>query len=190
MTNTTKCNIFVANDVFMKDYDITKDPGASLREPLAVYSRRTHFLEGARQEGFDADYLKSITFEDLMQNKVILLHLINTGISPAFFKAIVRQSPFNMTQWSEFLGISMRTIQRYIKDDKLLKPIHTEKIIEFLLIIRQGVETFGSVDKFSAWLCTPSYIFSGKKPCDLLTNSIGMRMVSDELINIEYGLFA
>jgi len=180
----------VSNDATMKDYNITNQEFSLLKEPLAVYSRRTHFLADAQQEGFDADYLKSITFEGLIQNKVLLLHLIKKGISPAFFKAIVKQSPFNISQWSGFLDIPMRTIQRYFKDDRLLKPVHTEKIIEFLLIIKQGTDTFGDINKFKGWLCSPSYIFSGKRPCDLLTNSIGMRMVSDELINIEHGLFA
>lgn len=183
------CIIFVSNGYTMKKYTITDKPEDILNEPLAVYSKSTNFFDDAGDLGFDKKFIKDLSFDDLMQNKPLLMQLIRRGISPAFFKAIVKNSPFEMHQWSEFLDIPMRTLQRYFKQNKLLKPIHTEKIIEFVELIRQGLDTFGSMEKFKGWLCAPSLIFSNKRPCELLTNSIGMRMVSEELLRIEHGIF-
>ena len=183
------CCIFASNGNVMKKYTITDKPGNILNEPLAVYSKSTNFFDDAGDLGFDKKFIKNLSFDDLMQNKPLLMQLILRGISPALFKAIVKDSPFEMYQWSEFLDIPMRTLHRYFKQNKLLKPIHTEKIIEFVELIRQGCDTFGSVGKFKGWLCAPSMIFNNKRPCDLLTNSIGMRMVSEELLRIEHGIF-
>lgn len=173
----------------MKDqYEVNLDY-STLNEPLSVYTKRTDFVDVGIDLGIDSKFINNMSFEELIQNKSLLILLIKKGISPSLFKALINSSPFDLTQWTTFLDLPLRTIQRYFKEDKLLKPIYTEKIIEFTELIKQGAETFNSITKFSSWLCTPSYIFSGQRPCDLLSNSIGIRMVSDELINIEHGLF-
>lgn len=179
----------MSNDAFVKNYHIDTLDYSTLNEPLSVYSKRTDFVDASLDLGIDSKFINNISFEELIQNKSLVILLIKKGISPSLFKALINSSPFDITQWTTFLDLPLRTIQRYFKEDKLLKPIFTEKIIEFAELIKQGAETFNSITKFKGWLCTHSYIFSSQRPCDLLSNSIGIRMVSDELINIDHGLF-
>lgn len=173
----------------MTKYNSSFLKNSTVSEPLAVYSKRTKFLNDPIYSGIDTNYLKNLQFDELLQNKTLLLQLVRTGISTSLFKAIVKDSPFELSEWVQYLDIPLRTIQRYIKDNKLLKPIYSEKVIEFTELIQQGLETFDSADIFKKWLCTPSFVFSGQRPCDLLSNTIGIRMVSEEIVNIEHGIF-
>lgn len=43
--------------------------------------------------------------------------------------------------------------------------------------------------KFNNWINTDNLSFGGSKPKDLLENTFGIRMIEDELIRIEHGLF-
>ena len=174
----------------MKKYSDTNRESNTLNEQFIAYSKNSHFLDKIEELGFDNKFIKELSFDDILRSKPLLIKFIKNGISPRLFKAIVDNSPFYMYEWIEFLDLPLRTIQRYLKENKLFKPVHTEKIIEFSILIKQGIDTFGSVDKFKSWLCTPSYIFSGQRPCNLISTSIGIQMVSEELINIDYGLFS
>jgi len=131
-----------------------------------------------------------MTMGKLLDQKMLLLSLIETGVSSQFFFTLTEESPFSLTDWCHVTNIPYRTLQRYQKDNTMLKPIYTEKIFEFVEVVQKGIEVFGSSEKFERWLYKPKFIFSDKRPIDLLSSSFGKELVMTELTHIEHGIFA
>ena len=99
-------------------------------------------------------------------------------------------SPFDDQQWSSFLNINVRTLQRYKKEnDHVFKPIQSEKIFELAEVINTGYEIFDTPEDFNIWLNSPSVALGNEKPIDLLDSSYGKDLVLAELNRIEYGIF-
>jgi len=131
-----------------------------------------------------------MTMSKLMDQKMLLLSLIEAGVSSQFFFTLAEASPFSMTDWCRVTQIPYRTMQRYQKDNTILKPIYTEKVFEFIEVVQMGVDVFGSSEKFERWLFNPKYIFEGKRPIDFLGTSVGKEIIMTKLHHIEHGIFA
>lgn len=130
-----------------------------------------------------------VTFGDMLQNKLLLVHAIRKGIPYSMFELIAEQSPLTMEDWLEILDLSLKSMQRYKSDDREFKPIHSEKIFEMAEVTQLGLEVFGDIDKFRLWLHTPSMALGKMKPIELLGDSFGKELVMTELNRIEYGIF-
>jgi len=144
-----------------------------LKEPLAIYN-----------------HSPSLSFIDLLNDKFKLVELIQAGISFGLFEKIRAIFPFTMQDWSAFLDISPKSLQRYSNDKRRFKPIHSEKIIELAEVIVYGIEVFEDASKLKLWLYTPSFALGRMRPLDLIKNSYGKELVMRELTAIEYGIFA
>lgn len=144
-----------------------------LNEPLAMYN-----------------ISPSISFIDLLSDKFKLVQIIQEGISFGLFEKIRSIFPFTMQDWSSYLDISLKSLQRYSQDKRSFKPIHSEKIIELAEVMAYGIEVFEDVDKLKLWLGMPSFALGHKKPIDLIKNSYGKELVMRELTAIEHGIFA
>lgn len=140
--------------------------------------------------GLKNSLIENLTFFDFLNQKLLVIPLIEQGISTDLFHTLIRSSPFTMDEWASFTNLPIRTIQRYIKEHGTLKPIYTEKVFELYEVWKRGMEVFESEEKLRNWLQSPKYIFDNKRPIDLLSNSIGKDLVMQELNRIEHGLFA
>jgi len=119
-----------------------------------------------------------------------LIHRVRGGISfPLFFK-IAELIPFTWSEWSSFLHLSERSLQRYKKDRKSFDALQSEKIIEISSVYQRGIEVFGSRPKFDAWLSTPCVALGGPAPKSFLDSTFGIRLIRDELGRIEHGILA
>ena len=134
--------------------------------------------------------IKNITFQDFLNNKMLIVHSIRKGISFSFFNTIKNNSPFTDVEWADFLNLSTKSLQRYKNEKKFVfKPIHSEKIIELAEVINFGNEVFDNNKDFYSWLNTTSIALGNMKPLELLKNSYGKEMVMDELHRIDQGIF-
>jgi putative toxin-antitoxin system antitoxin component (TIGR02293 family) len=136
-------------------------------------------------KALDISY-SSVDDRDVLQ----LISTIREGIKYALFISLAEKSPFSLSEWSGFLHISERTMQRYKKEKKSFDPIYSEKILEVTLLYKFGIEVFGSNEKFNAWLETKNIVLGGVKPKAMLDNTFGINLVKDELTRIEYGVLA
>lgn len=117
--------------------------------------------------------------------------LIRRGIPFAMFKQVREESPFSLEEWAVFLDISLKSLQRYIKDTShVFKASHTEKIIEIGEVLSLGHEVFGDLDKFYTWCTRENLTLGGHTPLDLIRDSYGKQWVMDELHRIDHGVFA
>lgn len=119
-----------------------------------------------------------------------LIKLVRQGIGFDAFDRFATKSPFSLNEWSTYLHLSERTMQRYRSEKKTFEPLQSEKIISIALFYNKGIEVFGTSEKFDAWLETINLALGGIKPKMLLDNSFGIEMLKDELTRIEYGILA
>lgn len=119
-----------------------------------------------------------------------IINTIKKGIKFSVFTSIAQNSPFSLIEWSQFLNVSERTMQRYKKERKSFDSNSSEKIIEITLLYRYGIEVFGNKEKFNSWLETKNLALGGITPKELLDNTFGINLLKDELTRIEYGVLA
>ncbi len=132
----------------------------------------------------------NISYKDFLNNKMLIVHSIRKGISFSFFNKIKNRAPFTEVDWSNFLNISTKSLQRYRSEkNHIFKPIHSEKIIELAEVIVLGNDVFDSNDNFYSWLKTSSIALGSMTPIELLKDSYGKEMVMEELNRIDKGIF-
>lgn len=119
-----------------------------------------------------------------------LIDAIRLGINFTVFNSIAKQSSFSLHEWSGFLHLSERTMQRYQKEQKTFDPLSSEKILEILLLSRLGVGVFGNTEKYNSWLETKNIVLGNRKPKEFLDNTFGIGLLKDELTRIEHGILA
>jgi putative toxin-antitoxin system antitoxin component (TIGR02293 family) len=121
---------------------------------------------------------------------ISLIQMIRKGIEFTFFIRLAEKSPFSLHEWSNFLHISERTMQRYKREKKSFDPIYSERILEITLLYKQGIDVFGGNEKFNNWLESKNLALGGTKPKELLDTTFGINLLKDELTRIEHGVLA
>ena len=126
----------------------------------------------------------------VFQDKLLISNAVKRGIPNNVFNEIKSGSPFTEQQWSDFLNINIRTLQRYKKDNThIFKPNISERIFELAEVVSLGNKVFDSSQHFNLWLNTPSVSLGNNAPINLLDNSYGIDLVLAELNRVEYGIF-
>lgn len=132
---------------------------------------------------------KKMTYEDFLEDKMLIINVIRAGIPYSLFDLIQSLTPFSENDWANFLDISTKSLQRYkISSEYHFKPIHSEKIIEMAEVTKVGLDVFGDMEKFELWLITPNFALGNFKPKELLKDSYGKELVISELTRISHGI--
>ena len=124
------------------------------------------------------------------QNVYTLIQTVREGIGFSNFKKLYHDAPFSLAEWSHYLHVSERTMQRYQQSEGTFAPPQSEKILEIILLIKKGEEVFGEAENFYAWLQASNLALGNIKPKELLDSSFGINLLHEELIRIEHGIFA
>ena len=123
-------------------------------------------------------------------NAYSIIYAIKKGIQYTFFEKLAKLAPFTIRDWSTFLHLSERSMQRYKKEDGTFGAVSSEKIVEITMLYKYGIEVFGDKEKFNAWLNLENVALGGIKPKELLDTSFGIGLLKDKLISIEHGVLA
>lgn len=119
------------------------------------------------------------------------VHFIRTGVPYNVFSRLRKDIPFNDDEWALLLDISLKSLQRYIKNEThVFKLTHSERILEVVEVCDLGLEVFGSKDKFYEWSKIGMPVLNNIPPIDLMRDSYGKSLVMDELNAIDHGVFA
>lgn len=133
----------------------------------------------------------SITqFNLKLLDTVELVKLSRKGITVSLFEEIVQSSSYTLKQWSKFLHLTERTIQRYKKEKRKFESLQSERIIEIAKLQLKGKEVFGSKEYYEEWMNSKIIALGNIRPIELLDSSFGIDMLMDELGRIEHGILA
>ncbi len=175
-------------DKFLAMYDII--PTSNL---ISVVNEMESYATSLPRYGRQASRSTSgqgIRSAQFFSDRMLLVELIRKGIPTSLFLTIKEIAPFSDEEWSDFLDISLKSLQRYKKEpDYLFKSIHSEKIIELAEVTVMGLEVFDTAADFGAWLNAASPALGGKMPLELLKDSYGQELVIQELHRIDQGIF-
>ncbi|MEO5947633.1 MAG: antitoxin Xre/MbcA/ParS toxin-binding domain-containing protein [Chitinophagaceae bacterium] len=134
---------------------------------------------------------KQISYNAIDDKDILsLIQFVKDGFRFSAFTSLTKNTPFSLNEWSYFLNMSERTMQRYKKEKKVFDPIYSEKILEVMLLYKLGVNVFGTKEKFIAWIEAKNLALGGAKPKEFLDNTFGISFLKDELTRIEHGILA
>ena len=119
------------------------------------------------------------------KNVLSFIEIIRSGIQFKIFLVFANSSPFTLNEWSNFLHISERTMQRYEREKRRFDSLQSEKILEIAMLYKKG-----SSEKFNSWLETDNLALGKTKPKSFFDSSFGINLFKDELTRIEYGVLA
>jgi len=128
-------------------------------------------------------------WSSIFQDRLRLIHLIRKGIPYKLFDLIRQYSPFSDAEWAVFLGFSAKSMLRYKQDQKVFKPLQSEKILSIAEVSHAGMSFFGDEKKFHNWLFSPSFALGNHTPAYLLADAYGKELVLAELMRLEHGIF-
>ncbi len=111
----------------------------------------------------------------------------NKGIDAHTFFDIVKLSGYSKDEMARVFSTSVKTFSRYEKENKKLGPLRSELILKIMALFKKGIEIFGGLDSFKAWLAKPAFGLGGNTPFSLIHTSTGIDLVHDELVRIEFG---
>ncbi|MDQ3290017.1 MAG: DUF2384 domain-containing protein [Bacteroidota bacterium] len=137
-----------------------------------------------------APALVNITEDPEDRNVFSLIQAVRAGVHFNLFQEFAAKVPFSQTEWSQYLHLSEKTLQRYKKEESTFDPLQSERILEIIQLFEKGEAVFGDKENFNTWLNTSNVALGNVKPKDLLDSSFGINLLQDELIRIEYGVFA
>ncbi|MEO7984560.1 MAG: antitoxin Xre/MbcA/ParS toxin-binding domain-containing protein [Bacteroidota bacterium] len=105
------------------------------------------------------------------------------------FEKIAKKIPFTQREWSVILHLSEKTLQRYAKDNKNFEGIYTDRILQMQELIDMGLEAFTSPEAFYRWLKREKPVLGELLSFDSLKTSEGIRLITDEIGRIMYGVY-
>lgn len=90
---------------------------------------------------------------------------------------------------AELIGVSVRTYQRQ-KRTANISSAASENVIKLAELYETGLSTFDNDDEsFHSWLNVSVPALNNERPIDLLSSNLGIDLVKDELLRIEYGIY-
>src|SRR3569833_301808 len=130
-----------------------------------------------------------VPYVTYFQSPIAKLGAIKKGLQPNAINDLIRVSGATQTDVSRWLDITEPTLRKHIQKSKELNLGISEHIIQLFELFNKGLDTFGSLDEFKAWL--KSYnIGIDAVPFDILDTITGIGIVINELIRIDYGATA
>ncbi|KRC03850.1 hypothetical protein ASE11_24830 [Hydrogenophaga sp. Root209] len=86
------------------------------------------------------------------------------------------------------LGLRERTLQR--RKASRLPSAPSAAALDLGIVLHSAVAVLGSVDEAERWLAQPAVAFRGRRPLDMLTTRQGARMVCDQLVRMDHGVYS
>lgn len=149
----------------MKKYKIKSKESSLLNEPIVAYA--------ASDDNTSISVIKQM----------------RSGIGINRFLQLVEDTPFSLKEWSKFLHISERSIERYAKGQKSFEPLQSEKILQITMLYKFGLEVLETKENLDEWFNANILALGNQKPKQFLDTAFGINMVKNVLGRIQHGIF-
>ena len=126
--------------------------------------------------------------EQLMEYQVVERSI--AGIPVQQLSKVSDKYAISISDWSEIMGISTKSIQRYQQQENILSATQTEFVLKIEQLYHIGKEVFGSTESFKLWLHKPAYGLGNKIPAKILNTISGINLVINQLKRIAHGALA
>ena len=123
----------------------------------------------------------------IAQDRTTLIFLALKGVPAVRFFEAAELTGYRREQLAEVFDTSLKTFQRYEREQKKLNPQDSEKVLKIMALFQLGESVFGSAAGFRRWMDKPAYGLGNQIPFDLLHTSGGIDLITDEVVRIEYG---
>ena len=121
-----------------------------------------------------------------------LVELVRAGLTKSALFHLADAFQFTQSEIANIFNLSLRTVQRFKqqeREEELLDQAVSDRVVQLADLYAYGREVLGEAI-FQKWCQTSLRTLGGKRPKDLLFTSVGIEMVKDELIRIEYGVYS
>lgn len=130
-------------------------------------------------------------YKSAIKSDLSIVKSSNNGIDASIFFELVEISGINRNLLAEeIFDVSVKTMQRYKKENKKLNPRNSEIALKLLNLVEKGIQIFGTMKSFLAWLSKPAFGLGEKVPISIMNTITGIDLIEEELIRIEYGALA
>lgn len=149
-----------------------------------------------KQKSFKAYKLPSITPNKVEEAAVAYntpvkkIGLSRIGLSPDFVIDLMQCYQFSKQETSRLADISTKTLDRHLQSGKKFSGLQSDRLLELAELYIEGVELFGTREKFLKWLNSKIPALGNTAPKDWLDTHKGISMIADELGRIKHGIFA
>ena len=141
--------------------------------------------------------VKILGVEAVLDQPIIPIDDVNTlativrqGLPSKAADRIAEYYGLSRKQVSDLIGVSVRTLERHQKDNKLLNPLQSDRLLRYAHIAARAEEIFEDVQVAKNWLRRPNQALGGEMPLNLLDTETGVNQVEDVLTRIEYGVYS
>lgn len=118
------------------------------------------------------------------------IRLSRMGVEPEFVVDLMDAYRFSKQEASYLANISTKTLDRHLQSGKSFKGLQSDRFLELAELMHQGVNTFGSKEKFVQWLNSKIPALNNAMPREWLDTHKGIELIEDELGRIRHGIFA
>jgi uncharacterized protein (DUF2384 family) len=105
------------------------------------------------------------------------------------FEALGKKLLFSQSEWADILHISDRTLQLYIKDNKSFEGLHAEHLQQLDKMSNLALEIFSKPEKVKSWLMSSKQVLQHSLNFASLQSFWGVKLISNELGRIAYGVY-
>lgn len=127
-----------------------------------------------------------VNAKDAPGYKLELIDRIREGVRKNDWKTLISILGSTEKEFADILPASISSMQK----KKVYSKETSERIYELARLFGKGFEVFDSHADFKMWLLTPSKALGNKKPFELLDSSFGFEMVENEIVRIQYNVYA
>lgn len=123
-----------------------------------------------------------------IRNDVDLMKLVETGVPKATIRYLADSLGIDAKALIAFLPVTNRNLQRY-QDTDLLNDVVSDHIVALAELFAYGESILGK-ERFRRWLQSPILALGNQTPISFLRTHKGIGIIQDELMRIDYGIFA
>jgi len=177
-----------------KDYDSAEKPE---RAPAGVAGMPAHYHHAAPAAIWNVPAgivwpdeptdFPAITRSLQTMSDEVQVGVIRHGLSANLARSLGQTFDISVGELSKVLLVSESTLTRKSRDNALLDPSTTERVLRIAAITALAIEVFEDEAKATAWMKRDNVALGGQAPLSLCDNDISAAQVRRVLRAIEYG---
>ncbi len=121
-------------------------------------------------------------------NPLVEIRLVKNGMKASGVYAFANAMGWNMTTIANALGTTSATLSR--SKAKLLSSQTSEHALEVAKLSMSGIDYFGSIENWNAWLNTAHIQFNSRAPRLVLNSIRGRELIKSVIKQLQFGFTA